>query len=54
MAVLGVEAGVVDEVDAAADHVARGERGSVGLPGAGRAEGVTVVSVVTIRVLVPT
>lgn len=53
MAVLCVEASVVDEVNAAADHVARCKRGSVGLPGAGRAEGVAVVSVVTIRVLVP-
>lgn len=54
MAVLGVEAGVVDEVDAAANHVARRERGSVRLAGAGGAEGVAVVSVVTVRVLVPT
>lgn len=54
MAVLGVEAGVVNEVDAAANHVARRERGSVRLAGAGGAEGVAVVSMVTVRVLVPT
>lgn len=48
MAVLCVEAGVVDEVNAAADHVACRKRGSVGLPGAGRAEGVPVISVVTV------
>lgn len=54
VAVLGVEAGVVDEVDAAANHVARCECGSVWLTGAGGAEGVAVISVVTIRVLVPT
>ena len=53
MAVLGVEAGVVDEVDAAANHVAGGEGGAVGLAGAGGAEGVAVVAVVTVRVLVP-
>lgn len=54
VAVLGVEAGVVDEVHAAANHVARRERGSVRLAGAGGAEGVAVVSVVTVWVLVPT
>lgn len=54
MAILCVEAGVVDEVDAAANHVARRERGSVRLAGARGAEGVAVVSVVTVRVLVPT
>lgn len=54
MSVLCVEAGVVDEVDAAANHIASREGGPVRLPGAGRAEGVAVVSVVTIRVLIPT
>lgn len=34
VAILGVEAGVVDEVNAAADHVPCCKRGSVGLPGA--------------------
>lgn len=54
MAVLGVKAGVVDEVDTAANHVARRERGSVRLASARGAEGVAVVSVVTVRVFVPT
>lgn len=54
VAVLGVKAGVVDEVDAAANHVTRRERGSVRLAGAGGAEGVAVIAVVTVRVLVPT
>jgi len=53
VSVLGVEAGVVDEVDAAANHVARGEGGPVWLAGAGGAEGVAIVAVVTVRVLVP-
>ena len=54
MTILCVEAGVVDEVNAAANDIARRKRGSVGLSGARRAKGVAVVSVVTIRVLVPT
>lgn len=53
VAVLGVEAGVVDEVDAAADDVARGEGGPVRLARARRAEGVSVVAVVSVRMLVP-
>lgn len=52
--VLRVEAGVVDEVHAAADDVARGEGGPVRLPGARRAERVAVVAVVAVRVFVPT
>lgn len=54
MAILGVEAGVIDQVDTAADDVARGERGPVRLPRARGAEGVAVVTVVTIRVFIPT
>lgn len=54
VSVLRVEAGIVDEVDAAADHVARGKGGPVRLPRARRAERVPVVAVVTVRVLVPT
>jgi hypothetical protein len=54
VAILCVETGVVDEVDAAANHVTCRERGAVGLPRAGGAERVAVVSVVTIRVFVPT
>lgn len=54
MAILCVEAGVVDEVNTAANHVACCKRGSVRLPDAGGAEGVAVISVITVRVLVPT
>lgn len=54
VSVLGVEAGIVDEVDAATDHVPRGEGGPVRLPRARRAERVPVVAVVAVRVLVPT
>lgn len=54
MAILCVEAGVVDEVNTAANHIACCKRGSIRLPGARRAEGVAVISMVTIRVLVPT
>lgn len=53
MSVLSVEARVVYEVDAAADNVARGEGGPVGLPRAGRAERVSIVAMVTVRVFVP-
>lgn len=48
MSVLSVEARVVYEVDAAADHVARGEGGPVRLPRAGRAERVSIVAMVTV------
>ena len=51
--VLGVEAAVLDEVEAAADHVVGGEGRPVGLAGAGAAEAVPVVAVVTVRLLVP-
>ena len=54
MPVLGVEAGSVDEVDAAADDVVGREGGPVWLPGAGAAETMPVVAVVAIGVFVPT
>lgn len=54
VSVLGVEAGIIDEVDAATDHVTRGKGGPVRLPRARRTERVPVVAVVTVRVLVPT
>lgn len=54
VSVLGVEAGVVDEVDAATDHVTRSKGRPVRLPRARRAERVPVIAVVTVRVLVPT
>ena len=53
VAVLGVEGGVLHEVDTAPDDVARGEGGPVGLAGARGAEGVAVVPVVAVAVLVP-
>lgn len=54
MAVLGVEADVVDEIDTAANHVARRERRPIRLARSRRAERVAVVSVVAVRLLVPT
>ena len=54
MPVLGVEAGSVDEVDAAADDVVGREGGPIRLAGAGAAETVPVVSVVAVGVFVPT
>lgn len=54
MAILRVEGGVVNEIYAAADHVAGGESRSVGLPGATWAETVAVVAVVTVWMLIPT
>lgn len=54
VAVLCVEAGVVDEIYAAANHIACCKRRSIGLPSARRAEGMAIVSVIAIRVLVPT
>lgn len=51
--VLGVEARVVHQIDATADDVTGGEGRSVRLPVTGRAERVAIVTVVTIRLLVP-
>ena len=48
VSVLGVEAGAVDEVNAAADDVSRGESRAVGLARARRAKGVAVVAVITV------
>lgn len=53
VAVLGVEARVLDEVHAAADDVARREGRPVRLSRARGAEGVAVVPMVAIRVFVP-
>lgn len=53
VAILRVERGVVDQIDAAADHVAGSEGRPVRLTCAGRAKAVAVIAVVTIRVLVP-
>ena len=54
MSVFGVEASVIDEIDATADDVTRGESRSVRLPSTGRAKRMTVVTVITVRVLIPT
>lgn len=54
VSILGVEAGVVHQVDAATDHIAGRERRPVRLSGARRAERVAVVAVVAVRVFVPT
>lgn len=53
VAILRVERGVVDQVDAAADHVTGSEGRPVRLTCARRAKAVAVIAVVTIRVLVP-
>lgn len=53
MAILCVECGVVDQIDAAADHVTGSEGRPIRLTRAGRAEAVAVITMVTIRVLVP-
>jgi len=54
MAILRVEGGVVNEIHAATDHIAGGESRSVGLTGATWAETVAIVTVVTVRMLIPT
>ena len=48
VSVFGVEASVVYEIDAASDDVPGGESGTVWLAGAGGAEGMSVVTMVTI------
>lgn len=53
MAVFRVEAGIVDEVDTAADHISGGERRAVRLSCPRRTEGVPIITVVPIRVLIP-
>ena len=52
-AVLGVEAAVFDEVDAAADHIARREGRAIGDSRVGRTEGIPIIAVVAVGVLVP-
>lgn len=53
MAIFCVEAGVVDEVDTAANHIPSGERGAVGLPCPRGTEGVPIISMVPIRMFIP-
>lgn len=54
MAILGVEAGAVDEVDAAANYVSCGESGTIGLASPGGAEGMPIIAMVTIGMFIPT
>jgi len=51
--IFGVEASHVDEVDAAANHVAGCERRPVRLTAARRTEGVAVIAMVAKRTLLP-
>lgn len=53
VAVLGVETRIVDQIDATTNNITGGKGGPVRLPIAGRAERVTVVTVVAVRLLVP-
>lgn len=54
VAILGVEAGAVDEVDAAANHVSCGECGTIGLASPRGAEGMPIIAMVTIGMFIPT
>lgn len=54
MAILGVEAGAVDEVDTAANHVSCGECGTIGLASPGGTEGMPIIAMVTIGMFIPT
>ena len=53
VSVFGIEASIVDEIDATSDDVSGGESGTVRLTSAGGAEGVTIIAMVTVRVFVP-
>lgn len=53
MAVFCVEAGIVDQVDTAADDIPSGEGGAVGLPCPRGTEGVPIVTVVPIGMFIP-
>jgi hypothetical protein len=54
VAILGVEAGAIDEVDTAADHVSCGECGTIGLASPRGAEGMPIIAMVSIGMFVPT
>lgn len=54
MAILGVEAGAIDEVDTTADHIPCGECGTIRLACPRGAEGMPIIAMVTIGMLVPT
>lgn len=53
MAIFCVEAGVVDQVDTATNHISSCEGRAVGLSCARGAEGVPIVTVVPIRMFIP-
>lgn len=54
VAILGVEAGTIDEVDTTADHIPCGECGTIRLACPGGAEGMPIIAMVTIGMFVPT
>lgn len=54
VAILGVEAGAIDEVDTTADHIPCGECGTIGLACPRGAEGMSIIAMVTIGMFVPT
>jgi hypothetical protein len=54
MAVLRVKACIVNEIHSTSDDVVCGEGWAVGLSIAGRTEGVSIVTMVAVRLLVPT
>lgn len=54
VAILGVEAGAIDEVDAAANHISCGECRTIGLASPRGAEGMPIITMVTIGMFIPT
>lgn len=54
VAIFCVETGAIDEVHTAANHISRGECGTIGLASPRRAEGMPIITMVTIGMLVPT
>lgn len=54
VAILGVEASAVDEVDAAPNHISCSECGTIGLASPRGAEGMPIITMVTIGMFIPT
>lgn len=54
VAILGVEAGAVDEVDTAANHISCGKCGTIWLASPRGAEGMPIITMVTIGMFIPT
>lgn len=54
VAILGVEAGAIDEVDATANHISRGKCGTIRLASPRGTEGMSIITMVTIGMFVPT